>query len=117
MNHQLPFSDKVKKIILNKQNWRNCSPDNPPCGMCKNPIYEDVPIRLFNENNNTEIAFHPDCAFKEGTFAIEPESEDWIKGNMEMIFCFHCEDLDKCTFINKIYKGKKHDKKKEINRI
>ena len=45
--HIINFGKKAKEAFENRENWHSCSPDIPPCCVCKKLIH-DFPFRLFN---------------------------------------------------------------------
>ncbi len=89
-------------------NWRSCSPDHPPCAICKNPITDGIPLRAFDEKRNLEIAFHMKCCSIPGrVYPLEgDETDEEIAENEENVECFYCKKLEKCPHISENYKGK-----------
>ena len=83
------------EIVKNMENWRDCSPDQPPCAICKMPIL-DMPMRL--ETNNKEISFHFGCAM-DGDFPEEEEAE-FLEGADDDVYCYSCDDLMDCPHVH-----------------
>lgn len=64
-SNMIDINEKVQNVLNEKSNWRTTSPDEPPCAMCNKIIEDDVPIRLWSDDGNLEISFHPNCFFEE----------------------------------------------------
>lgn len=101
--------DELINKILNKITekkiqciWRSCSPDNPPCAICKRIITE-MPIRLTNikQNKAKEIALHIKCINDLGIeISPIPENEFLSKYFYGLLECKFCADLSKCQALS-----------------
>lgn len=58
------MSDLALSTLRNPEKWRGCSPDHPPCALCKKVI-RGVPLNLFSKKNNKALSFHTFCALPE----------------------------------------------------
>ena len=58
------LTEEATKILQDISNWREDSPDNPPCAICGEIINRGLPLRMWTENAEKEISFHFYCAFK-----------------------------------------------------
>ena len=56
------LNKKAKEAMKDVAKWTHVSEDEPMCVLCEKRIIDDVPLRLFNLEENTEIDFHVDCA-------------------------------------------------------
>jgi hypothetical protein len=59
------LNKKAKDMMANKENWVSESKDEPICAICEESVKDDVPLRFFNLEENTEIDFHIECAIGE----------------------------------------------------
>lgn len=91
------FNQKATEAYENQENWHSCSPDNPPCAVCKKLI-RNVPLRLFNTSKNTELDFHFDCTGMK-SFPNEDEENEFIE-------CEFCEQFHQCNLIDEDQKKK-----------
>ena len=90
------MNDAAKAAMRDASNWRTCSPDCPPCAMCRKIITGGCPLRAFN--GDREIAFHDKCCLKEGTMPADPNEE--VDGWGAIIECVVCEQRETCPHLS-----------------
>lgn len=112
MNKALEFREilksELKLFIENKDNWRECSPDWPPCCICKR-IISIAGIRLFNENGK-ELSFHITCINNQLKEKLIPNvsNEEFLPNNTDfnlIMQCNYCKEFKDCNFLSS--EGKK----------
>ena len=108
----LPLTKPAREKMENLDNWRTCSPDHPPCAICKMPILYHAPLRMFDNSRNLEIAFHLECALENSHHvdSIDPESEF----ELDEIYCLYCEFLVSCNHIHEDFKKSPLKMKKQL---
>ncbi len=58
------LTEAATKILQDISNWRENSPDYPPCAVCGETINRGVPLRMWTKQAKKEISFHPFCLFE-----------------------------------------------------
>lgn len=95
------MTDAAKQAIGDNAKWRRCSPDHPPCAVCKEPIF-GVPLRLFSTGKPVyEMAFHMKCVFQEGTLVGDDDEDPPLAGYGDC-FCGICKTRRKCPHLSKV---------------
>jgi len=60
----LEIPENIWEILRVKENWSEFSEDEPICAKCGERIINDVPLRLWKDEN-LGISFHLKCVFKD----------------------------------------------------
>lgn len=86
---------KAFAIAQDRRNWRFCSPDTPPCALCKRLITSGG---IFLRSGMKQIAFHTECG--------NPDLASEIKQSPPSIenSCLDCGNVNDCPHINKAIK-------------